>query len=66
MSIKIITTEDGSQSLYDNELNETYHSTKGARSESQYVFIEQLPFINEQLSIMEVGFPTQRLAKKQQ
>lgn len=38
--LKIIRTEDGSQSLYDEELNETYHSTKGARAESEYVFLK--------------------------
>ncbi|WP_424962545.1 tRNA (5-methylaminomethyl-2-thiouridine)(34)-methyltransferase MnmD [Ekhidna sp.] len=41
MSIKIITTEDGSHSLYDEELNETYHSTRGARGESMHVFIQE-------------------------
>ncbi|MCP4457134.1 MAG: tRNA (5-methylaminomethyl-2-thiouridine)(34)-methyltransferase MnmD [Cytophagales bacterium] len=66
MPLKIITTEDGSQSLYDDELNETYHSTKGARGESIYIFIEKgLEFLlslktNHQLpiSILEVGFGT--------
>ncbi|WP_420576503.1 tRNA (5-methylaminomethyl-2-thiouridine)(34)-methyltransferase MnmD [Ekhidna sp.] len=41
MSIKIITTEDGSHSLFDEELNETYHSTRGARGESLHVFIKE-------------------------
>lgn len=62
MALKIITTEDGSQSLYDEELNETYHSTKGARGESEYVFLkqglEQLSIDNEQLVVLEVGFGT--------
>ncbi len=40
MTLKIITTEDGSHSLYDNQLNETYHSTRGALGESQHVFIQ--------------------------
>ncbi|MEP0985745.1 tRNA (5-methylaminomethyl-2-thiouridine)(34)-methyltransferase MnmD [Ekhidna sp.] len=39
--IKIITTEDGSHSLFDDELNETYHSTRGAKGESLYVFIKE-------------------------
>lgn len=64
--LKIIHTEDGSQSLYDDELNETYHSIKGAKSESQYVFIEKgLAFFthllsNDQcpISILEIGFGT--------
>lgn len=58
MPLKVITTEDGSQSLYDDVLNETYHSTKGARAESQYVFVDQLAISNAQLSILEVGFGT--------
>lgn len=41
MPLKIITTEDGSHSLFDEELNETYHSTRGALGESQHVFIKE-------------------------
>lgn len=41
MQIKIITTEDGSHSLFDEDLNETYHSTRGARGESLHVFIQE-------------------------
>lgn len=68
MPLKIIQTEDGSQSLYDEELNETYHSTKGARGESEYVFLEmgvrsvtarRLRDCKYQpLNILEVGFGT--------
>jgi tRNA U34 5-methylaminomethyl-2-thiouridine-forming methyltransferase MnmC len=64
MSLKIITTEDGSQSLYDDQLNETYHSTKGARGESVYVFLKQgLDFYSERfgrhdLRVLEIGFGT--------
>jgi len=65
--LKIIRTEDGSQSLYDEELNETYHSTKGARAESEYVFLKMgLDVMSQQLSVhspqsirvLEVGFGT--------
>jgi len=66
--LKIIHTEDGSQSLYDDELNETYHSTKGARGESEYVFLEMgvrsVPYRRlkdckfHPLKILEVGFGT--------
>ncbi len=38
-TIKIITTSDGSHSLLDTSLNETYHSIHGAIQESQHVFI---------------------------
>ena len=68
MSLKIITTEDGSQSLFDDELNETYHSTKGAKGESEYVFLEMgvrsVPARRlrdckyQPLKILEVGFGT--------
>lgn len=64
MPIKIITTEDGSNSLFDEELNETYHSTRGARGESQHVFIKEglthwlSPDHPEQIRILEVGLGT--------
>lgn len=64
MPIKIITTEDGSHSLFDEELNETYHSTRGARGESMHVFLKEglehwhsLHHANE-IRILEVGFGT--------
>lgn len=41
MPIKLIVTEDGSHSLFNEELNETYHSTRGARGESMHVFIKE-------------------------
>jgi tRNA U34 5-methylaminomethyl-2-thiouridine-forming methyltransferase MnmC len=63
--LKIITTEDGSHSLYHNELNETYHSFHGALTESKYVFIEKglrywrvkegLP---QAVRVLEIGFGT--------
>ena len=62
--IRIITTEDGSHSLYDEELNETYHSTKGAIGESMHVFIRQglnhWLFQNKvsDIRILEVGLGT--------
>ncbi len=37
--LKIITTEDGSHSLYHPTLNETYHSFHGAYRESIHVFM---------------------------
>jgi tRNA U34 5-methylaminomethyl-2-thiouridine-forming methyltransferase MnmC len=38
--LSIITTEDGSHSLFNSELNETYHSIHGAVRESMHVFIQ--------------------------
>ncbi|MEQ9402152.1 MAG: tRNA (5-methylaminomethyl-2-thiouridine)(34)-methyltransferase MnmD [Cyclobacteriaceae bacterium] len=64
MAIKIITTEDGSHSLFDEEMNETYHSTRGARGESLHVFIrEGLEYFHQsnaskEINILEVGLGT--------
>ena len=41
MQKKIITTGDGSPSLYIEELNETYHSKHGALTESNFVYINE-------------------------
>lgn len=64
-NIKIITTEDGSHSLYHEGLKETYHSFHGALQESVHVFIEKgLRFwrtksgLPKELDIFEVGFGT--------
>lgn len=62
--LQIITTKDGSQSLLNPELNETYHSVHGARQESLYVFIKNgLEFVVQQqakrvVKILEIGFGT--------
>ena len=40
MSLRLITTEDGSSSLFNAQLNETYHSVHGAVAESRHVFIK--------------------------
>lgn len=64
MAVKRITTEDGSDSLYVPELDETYHSIHGAIQESEHVFIKNgLQFVlerdsPEQLDILEFGFGT--------
>ncbi|MFK7954159.1 MAG: tRNA (5-methylaminomethyl-2-thiouridine)(34)-methyltransferase MnmD [Ekhidna sp.] len=64
MPIKIITTEDGSHSLFDEELNETYHSTRGAKGESEHVFIKEglehwlLQNQSEGIRILEIGLGT--------
>ena len=64
-NIKIITTEDGSHSLYHEGLKETYHSFHGALQESVHVFIEKgLRFwrtksgLPKEADIFEVGFGT--------
>ncbi len=57
----IITTKDGSSSIFLPQLNETYHSTFGAITESIHVYVTngldhfvQKPFIR----LLEVGFGT--------
>ncbi len=63
-NIQLIQTEDGSSSLLNVALNETYHSTHGAIQESTHVFIKNgLQFFAEKnqqtsISIFEVGFGT--------
>jgi tRNA U34 5-methylaminomethyl-2-thiouridine-forming methyltransferase MnmC len=62
--VKIIKTQDGSHSLYNIELNESYHSHRGAEGESKYVFIETglnhwlNSTHNNRVRIFEVGFGT--------
>jgi tRNA U34 5-methylaminomethyl-2-thiouridine-forming methyltransferase MnmC len=62
--IEIISTEDGSSSLINLDLNETYHSIHGAIQESQHVFIESgLKYLLQhsqakKTSILEIGFGT--------
>lgn len=62
---QLIETRDGSHSLYNPALDETYHSHHGALQESQYVFIRmgldawlaQHPDVNN-LRVLEIGFGT--------
>ncbi|WP_224999444.1 tRNA (5-methylaminomethyl-2-thiouridine)(34)-methyltransferase MnmD [Cesiribacter sp. SM1] len=62
---QLIQTGDGSHSLYNPALDETYHSHHGALQESQYVFIRmgldawraKQPHA-ESLSVLEIGFGT--------
>ena len=61
MQLKIIHTEDGSTSLYDEALNESYHSKYGAINESMHVFIEAgLNAIKNPgtINIFEIGLGT--------
>lgn len=62
----IITTKDGSHSLFSEEYNEVYHSQNGAIQESRHVFIDSglkhaLQIFSDKknkLKIFEVGFGT--------
>ncbi len=62
--LEIIITSDGSHTLRNNLLNETYHSIHGAVQESMHVFIRNgLDYLQQMrnsrhVSILEVGFGT--------
>lgn len=63
MAIEIFTTSDGSHSLLNTDLNETYHSTHGAVRESIYVFLNKgYDLVVErnptEIHILEIGFGT--------
>ncbi|TNE80531.1 MAG: methyltransferase [Bacteroidetes bacterium] len=60
MNPEIIDTGDGSHSLFLPELNETYHSRKGALTESIYVYITQGLAKQQKpnLAVLEFGFGT--------
>jgi tRNA U34 5-methylaminomethyl-2-thiouridine-forming methyltransferase MnmC len=59
-NIQIEKTLDGSHTFFVPELKEHYHSTNGALTESQHVFIknglEEIP--KKKVSILEIGFGT--------
>jgi tRNA U34 5-methylaminomethyl-2-thiouridine-forming methyltransferase MnmC len=62
--LELIVTSDGSHSLLNTVLDETYHSRHGALQESLHVFIKHgLHFFEEKnhsdkISILEIGFGT--------
>lgn len=62
MPLTVLTTADHSHTLYNSELDETYHSRNGAVEESEYVFLKQgLEFASgsrKTLSLLEIGFGT--------
>jgi len=57
---EIRTTNDGSKTLFINDLNENYHSHHGALQEAEHVFIKNgLNLINDyEINILELGFGT--------
>ena len=62
--VNVIPTADGSHTLMNTTLQETYHSVHGALQESSYVFLEQglanwrLRNPTGEIRILEVGFGT--------
>ena len=60
MERRLKITEDGSHTVFDNGLDEPYHSTHGALQESMHVFIKQglLTVKQPSVRILELGFGT--------
>jgi tRNA U34 5-methylaminomethyl-2-thiouridine-forming methyltransferase MnmC len=64
MKRQFVTTDDGSHTLFVPELNETYHSTRGAMQESLHVFLQAgfhyavSCWTGQPLRVLEVGFGT--------
>ncbi|WP_183573961.1 tRNA (5-methylaminomethyl-2-thiouridine)(34)-methyltransferase MnmD [Mucilaginibacter sp. X5P1] len=62
--LKIVQTADGSNTIFNSEVGENYHSRHGALQESRHVFVESglKHFLstnnNDNVSILEVGFGT--------
>ena len=60
--LKIISSGDGSHTLYNEELDEHYHSVHGAIQEALHVFIQNgLDKVLEskrEIRILEIGFGT--------
>jgi tRNA U34 5-methylaminomethyl-2-thiouridine-forming methyltransferase MnmC len=63
-TLQLVVSEDGSHTLYNPLIDETYHSTRGAIQESKHVFInEGLTYwskINPQkgIKVLEIGMGT--------
>ena len=60
-SAKILTTQDGSHTLYSNRYQQPFHSIHGALTESRHVFlkgaeIENLFKSKSRVAILEIGF----------
>ena len=60
MKHELITTRDGSHTLFVPELNEHYHSTWGAIEEAEHIFIKAgvSAIGKKKLSVFEMGFGT--------
>ena len=59
-NLKIIDTLDQSKTVIRLDIDEAYHSCRGAVSESKYVYIKQgLGYLNKsKINLLEVGFGT--------
>lgn len=61
-ALKLVVTNDGSNSIFSEKFNQQYHSLHGALQESMHVFINAgLHFkqtTTKEISILEIGFGT--------
>jgi len=60
MKLELITTKDGSHSLYRPDLDEQYHSVFGAIRESMHIYIQSgfMAVTKKNIRIFEMGFGT--------
>lgn len=61
MKMQVISTNDGSKTVYIPEIDENYHSSHGALQEALHVFIEhglKTKLDQKNISIFEMGFGT--------
>jgi len=60
IKIELVTTKDGSHSLFRPDLNEQYHSVFGAIRESMHIFIQSgfMAVPKKNIRIFEMGFGT--------
>ena len=58
MKREIVTTDDGSKTIFFPELNESYHSRHGALQEAKHVFIASgwNQIKNSSVAVLEIGF----------
>ena len=62
--LELVTTGDGSKTIFNNEVGENYHSKHGALQESRHVFLNAglVHFLADknvsEVSVLEVGFGT--------
>lgn len=62
MEVTILTTADGSPTLYREDIDEHYHSVKGALAESQHIYVDlgwhEAVESPKTTTVFEVGFGT--------
>ncbi|MCY4674759.1 MAG: tRNA (5-methylaminomethyl-2-thiouridine)(34)-methyltransferase MnmD [Bacteroidetes bacterium] len=61
--LEILTTRDGSRTLYSRQYQQSFHSVHGALTEARHVFLEgsgteELLKTQQEVSVLEIGFGT--------